>query len=248
MTYLVFLWWSVPLNLRYFVPWRYNSSCVCWHIDCVISQTMLPGLSVSGGSEVKSSSAAAESSERVYAHQMVRTDCRAQKLDAFLQPKEKPPPDPEPSGPSSRETVTKTTLPDSIEMDDMNDADMLDALAKHEAEVAKGDEDDASGVQRWLSFKVESCQYNTGRVSQSVAPWLIQAQFLQVRSGSALNEVSGNICPQQICWEREQEEEANMYRHSEWHHPPLSQSETIVALCLPRTEFARYSSLFGWKT
>ncbi|XP_036979239.1 DNA mismatch repair protein Mlh1 [Acanthopagrus latus] len=112
------------------------------------TQTMLPGLSVSGGSEVKSSSAAAESSERVYAHQMVRTDCRAQKLDAFLQPKEKPPPDPEPSGPSSRETVTKTSLPDSIEMDDMNDADMLDALAKHEAEVAKGDEDDASGVQR----------------------------------------------------------------------------------------------------
>ncbi|KAM8738699.1 DNA mismatch repair protein Mlh1 [Acanthopagrus schlegelii] len=112
------------------------------------TQTMLPGLSVSGGSEVKSSSAAAESSERVYAHQMVRTDCRAQKLDAFLQPKEKPPPDPEPSGPSSRETVTKTTLPDSIEMDDMNDADMLDALAEHEAEVAKGDEDDASGVQR----------------------------------------------------------------------------------------------------
>lgn len=115
----------------------------------MISQTLLPGLSASGGGEVKSSSAAAESSERVYAHQMVRTDCRAQKLDAFLQPKEKPPPaDPEPSGPSSRETVTKTALPDSIEMDEMNDADMLGALAEQEAEVAKGNEDDANGVQR----------------------------------------------------------------------------------------------------
>ncbi|KAJ3610423.1 hypothetical protein NHX12_022515 [Muraenolepis orangiensis] len=51
------------------------------------TQTLLPGLSVS---EVKpSGSATADGSERVYAHQMVRTDCRAQKLDAFLQPREK---------------------------------------------------------------------------------------------------------------------------------------------------------------
>ncbi|XP_030296839.1 DNA mismatch repair protein Mlh1 [Sparus aurata] len=113
------------------------------------TQTLLPGLSVSGGGEVKSSNAAAESSDRVYAHQMVRTDCRAQKLDAFLQPKEKlPPADPEPAGPSRRETMTKTILPDSIEMDEMNDVDMLGALAEQEAEVAKGNEDDANGVQR----------------------------------------------------------------------------------------------------
>ncbi|XP_073337330.1 DNA mismatch repair protein Mlh1 [Pagrus major] len=126
------------------------------------TQTLLPGLSVSGGGEVKSSSAAAESSERVYAHQMVRTDCRAQKLDAFLQPKEKPPPDPEPSGPSSRDTVTKTTLPDSIEMDDMNDADMLEALAEQEAEVPKGDEDDANGVQRKRPRKEQQQQQEEG--------------------------------------------------------------------------------------
>lgn len=52
------------------------------------SQTLLPG-------PLKASSSSAEPSERVYAHQMVRTDNRSQKLDAFLQPKEKPPPDPE---------------------------------------------------------------------------------------------------------------------------------------------------------
>uniref|UniRef100_A0A671XJZ1 DNA mismatch repair protein MLH1 n=1 Tax=Sparus aurata TaxID=8175 RepID=A0A671XJZ1_SPAAU len=112
------------------------------------TQTLLPGLSVSGGGEVKSSNAAAESSDRVYAHQMVRTDCRAQKLDAFLQPKEKlPPADPEPAGPSRRETMTKTILPDSIEMDEMNDVDMLGALAEQEAEVAKGNEDDDEGEE-----------------------------------------------------------------------------------------------------
>nr|XP_033468296.1 DNA mismatch repair protein Mlh1 [Epinephelus lanceolatus] len=110
------------------------------------TQTLLPGLSVSGGSEVKSTSASAESSERVYAHQMVRTDCRAQKLDAFLQPKEKPPPDPKAAGPSSREAATKTAQPDSVEMEEMDDTDLLEALAEQEAEVLKGGED--NGVQR----------------------------------------------------------------------------------------------------
>uniref|UniRef100_A0AAQ5XS04 DNA mismatch repair protein MLH1 n=1 Tax=Amphiprion ocellaris TaxID=80972 RepID=A0AAQ5XS04_AMPOC len=87
------------------------------------TQTLLPGLSVSGGTEVKASSTTAESTERVYAHQMVRTDSRAQKLDAFLQPKEKSPPDPEPAGPSRKDSVTKTVQPDVTEMDD---ADLLE--------------------------------------------------------------------------------------------------------------------------
>uniref|UniRef100_A0A3B5B6B8 DNA mismatch repair protein MLH1 n=1 Tax=Stegastes partitus TaxID=144197 RepID=A0A3B5B6B8_9TELE len=83
----------------------------------VFVQTLLPGLSVSGDTEVKASSTTAESTERVYAHQMVRTDSCAQKLDAFLQLKEKPPPVPEPAaGPSSKENVTKTVQPDDVEM------------------------------------------------------------------------------------------------------------------------------------
>lgn len=109
-------------------------------------QTLLPGLPVSGASEAKPSCAAAESSERVYAHQMVRTDCRAQKLDAFLQPKEKPPPDPEPADPSSREAATKTAQPDGVEMDEVDDADMLEALAEQGAELPKDDGD--NGIQR----------------------------------------------------------------------------------------------------
>lgn len=111
-------------------------------------QTLLPGLSVSGVSEVKSSSAAAEAGERVYAHQMVRTDCRAQKLDAFLQPREKPPPDPEPAGPSTREAATKEAAPsDGVEVDEMDDADMLEALTEQEAEVPKDDGDSGAHVK-----------------------------------------------------------------------------------------------------
>uniref|UniRef100_A0A3B5L3N2 DNA mismatch repair protein MLH1 n=1 Tax=Xiphophorus couchianus TaxID=32473 RepID=A0A3B5L3N2_9TELE len=87
------------------------------------TQTLLPELSVSGGSEVKTSGSS-ESADRVYAHQMVRTDCRAQKLDAFLQPKEKPVPDPETAGPSGSPAATRTSELDSLELDD---ADMLDA-------------------------------------------------------------------------------------------------------------------------
>ncbi|XP_047208530.1 DNA mismatch repair protein Mlh1 [Girardinichthys multiradiatus] len=102
------------------------------------TQTLLPGLPVSGGTEVKASSSTAESAERVYAHQMVRTDCRAQKLDAFLQPKERPPPDPETAGPSGVQTTTGTARLDCVEMDD---ADMLEAVPVQEAQVAEGEEE-----------------------------------------------------------------------------------------------------------
>lgn len=98
-------------------------------------QTLLPGLSVSGASEVKASSAAAESSERVYAHQMVRTDCRAQKLDAFLQPKEKQLPDSETARPSSTEDVCETTESGRTDIGEMGTADMLDAVDEQGGEV-----------------------------------------------------------------------------------------------------------------
>ncbi|KAM6997210.1 DNA mismatch repair protein Mlh1 [Tautogolabrus adspersus] len=55
------------------------------------TQTLLPGPS---GVEVNPCSRS-ESSERVYAHHMIRTDCRSQKLDAFLCPDPKPDPNPD---------------------------------------------------------------------------------------------------------------------------------------------------------
>lgn len=100
------------------------------------AQTLLPGLSVLGAAEVKSSSSSAEPGERVYAHQMVRTDCRVQKLDAFLQPKEKPPPDPEPARPAGAETG------------EMDDADLLEALGDQQGEELPKDDEEGEGARR----------------------------------------------------------------------------------------------------
>ncbi|XP_014701268.1 DNA mismatch repair protein Mlh1 isoform X2 [Equus asinus] len=55
------------------------------------TQTLLPGLPGPSGESVKSTggvipSSSSGSGDKIYAHQMVRTDSREQKLDAFLQP------------------------------------------------------------------------------------------------------------------------------------------------------------------
>ncbi|XP_069331609.1 DNA mismatch repair protein Mlh1 isoform X6 [Eulemur rufifrons] len=58
------------------------------------TQTLLPGLGGPSGEVVKSTTSLTSSTsgngDKVYAHQMVRTDSREQKLDAFLQPLSKP--------------------------------------------------------------------------------------------------------------------------------------------------------------
>lgn len=110
-------------------------------------QTLLPGLSVSVASEAKPSSAAAESAERVYAHQMVRTDCRTQKMDGFLQPKEKQLPGWEPARPSRAEAAAETTESTRADAGEMDDCDMLEAVAEHEGKMETDDQD--SGAQRW---------------------------------------------------------------------------------------------------
>ncbi|XP_051277699.1 DNA mismatch repair protein Mlh1 [Dicentrarchus labrax] len=154
------------------------------------TQTLLPGLSVSGGAEVKSSSAAAESGERVYAHQMVRTDCRAQKLDAFLQPKEKPPPDPEPAGPSGEEGETEAVQPDVVEMDD---ADMLEALDEREEQVPKGDEDNASAVQRKRPRREEEQQQEEDEEEDLTAAATPKRRIIKLNSIKELRtEISEN--------------------------------------------------------
>ncbi|XP_062071968.1 DNA mismatch repair protein Mlh1 isoform X2 [Lepus europaeus] len=59
------------------------------------TQTLLPGLAGPSGDVIKptagaTSAPASGSGDRVYAHHMVRTDSREQKLDAFLQPVSQP--------------------------------------------------------------------------------------------------------------------------------------------------------------
>ncbi|KAA0718271.1 DNA mismatch repair protein [Triplophysa tibetana] len=85
------------------------------------TQTLLPGLSASAG-VAKASGSSADPQERVYAHQMVRTDSKAQKLDAFLQPST--------STTAAKSRSEKTSSPskhaeDVIELDD---SEMLDAV------------------------------------------------------------------------------------------------------------------------
>lgn len=113
----------------------------------MFAQTLLPGLSVTAASEVKASSAAAaEASERVYAHQMVRTDCRTQKMDAFLQPKEKQLPDLEPARPSCAEAAAETAESKGGDGGVMDDSDMLEAIAELEGKMGTDIED--TGAQR----------------------------------------------------------------------------------------------------
>ncbi|XP_011601203.1 DNA mismatch repair protein Mlh1 isoform X1 [Takifugu rubripes] len=110
------------------------------------TQTLLPGLSVSGASEVKPSIVALESAERVYAHQMVRTDCRAQKLDAFLQPKEKQLP--EPAGPSCTEAAVDPAKSDRADFDEMDTADLLEAVDEQGGEVVMDVKDSSAQRKR----------------------------------------------------------------------------------------------------
>uniref|UniRef100_A0A3B4YQ56 MutL homolog 1, colon cancer, nonpolyposis type 2 (E. coli) n=1 Tax=Seriola lalandi dorsalis TaxID=1841481 RepID=A0A3B4YQ56_SERLL len=131
------------------------------------TQTLLPGLSVSGGTEVKSSSATADSTERVYAHQMVRTDCRTQKLDAFLQPKEKPPPDPEPAGPSRKEAETKTAQPDSVEMVETADADMKRSRKEQQEEKEEEEDLTAADVPKRRFIKLTSIKELRAEITEN---------------------------------------------------------------------------------
>ena len=73
---------------------------------------------------------------------MVRTDCRAQKLDAFLQPKEKAAvPVTESSGTNSGEAGT-SRQPCNTDVDEMEDAEMLEAATEQEV----GDPQDGVGT------------------------------------------------------------------------------------------------------
>ena len=104
---------------------------------------MLPGLSVSEvkppSSSARGDAAGADPSDRVYAHQMVRTDCRAQKLDAFLQPREKTAPGPSGAGGASGTSGggggagavwAESGAESGAEMEATEDAALLEALGE----------------------------------------------------------------------------------------------------------------------
>ncbi|KAL6487891.1 hypothetical protein MHYP_G00045170 [Metynnis hypsauchen] len=100
------------------------------------TQTLLPGLSASVSDVKASNSSSADPSERVYAHQMVRTDSKAQKLDAFLQPVTKP------------SLVPKTASPPAPAQGaaDLDDAEKLNAMDSLEPGASKDVEVDSGHV------------------------------------------------------------------------------------------------------
>ncbi|KAJ8353625.1 hypothetical protein SKAU_G00211920, partial [Synaphobranchus kaupii] len=89
------------------------------------TQTLLPGLSVSSA-DAKPSSSGSEPPDRVYAHQMVRTDCRAQKLDAFLQPSNSATPVAQTQLASA--DLTEDPADPAKHAEDLEDAEMLTLL------------------------------------------------------------------------------------------------------------------------
>uniref|UniRef100_UPI00398F828D DNA mismatch repair protein Mlh1 isoform X1 n=2 Tax=Pristiophorus japonicus TaxID=55135 RepID=UPI00398F828D len=88
------------------------------------TQTLLPGPAISSSDFAKpsaaSSSAAQGSGDKLYAHQMVRTDSKEQKMEAFLQPINRPQVGP----PVSASADGGTRCQDS-EMEDLSDFDLL---------------------------------------------------------------------------------------------------------------------------
>lgn len=101
------------------------------------TQTLLPGLSAG----VESKTVSSESSERVYAHHMIRTDCRSQKLDAFLRPAPDPGPnkelgsDPGPGPSCAPGSSCGSAQTGSVDMlMDCEDTDLMAALDEQEVE------------------------------------------------------------------------------------------------------------------
>ncbi|XP_062986076.1 DNA mismatch repair protein Mlh1 isoform X2 [Elgaria multicarinata webbii] len=92
------------------------------------TQTLLPGVTASSTDVVKSaSSSSSQGGDKVYAHQMVRTDSRDQKLDAFLQPLNKSrtsgPPEEAPEDKNKEQSCKGTGLQD-VEMEECNDLNL----------------------------------------------------------------------------------------------------------------------------
>ncbi|XP_022540961.2 DNA mismatch repair protein Mlh1 isoform X1 [Astyanax mexicanus] len=107
------------------------------------TQTLLPGLSASVSEVKASSSSSAEPGERVYAHQMVRTDSKAQKLDAFLQPVSKPA-----SVTITASTASTASPPAPAQPTaEPEDSEMLEVLEEVETDASKDLQVDCEPVQ-----------------------------------------------------------------------------------------------------
>ncbi|XP_074756892.1 DNA mismatch repair protein Mlh1 isoform X5 [Athene noctua] len=101
------------------------------------TQTLLPGADCSSSEVVKSAASSSAvtrgSGDKVYAHQMVRTDAREQKLDAFLQPVNNP----LSTGPPEATTEVTAGPPEGAAR--LQDAEMEDVSDQVEMADVQGD-------------------------------------------------------------------------------------------------------------
>ncbi|XP_007425810.1 DNA mismatch repair protein Mlh1 isoform X1 [Python bivittatus] len=98
------------------------------------TQTLLPAVTAPSTEVVKSAkSSTIQGSEKVYAHQMIRTDSRDQKLDAFLQPVNKT----KISGLAAAEPEDKATGVQDVEMEESGDLNVHVSRAE-DVEAPKG--------------------------------------------------------------------------------------------------------------
>ncbi|XP_048367710.1 DNA mismatch repair protein Mlh1 [Sphaerodactylus townsendi] len=96
------------------------------------TQTLLPGVTASSADVVKpASSTSANQGDKVYAHQMVRTDSRDQKLDAFLQPANRPKPSELAAEENSSKQACKDPGPQDTEMEECSDFDIRATAAEN---------------------------------------------------------------------------------------------------------------------
>ncbi|CAJ1067804.1 DNA mismatch repair protein Mlh1 [Xyrichtys novacula] len=152
------------------------------------TQTLLPSLS--GGAEVKTTTSSSESSERVYAHHMIRTDCRSQKLDAFLRPRD-PDPDPEPKpdqepapcpdpdvslgigpdpdpGPGSGSGSAQTCS--GSEMKECDDEELMAALDEQEVELRDKEGEEEERVHRKRQRKEQQEEEEEEELTAAATP------------------------------------------------------------------------------
>ncbi|KAM8927039.1 DNA mismatch repair protein Mlh1 [Pelodytes ibericus] len=101
------------------------------------TQTLLPGASLCASEVLKpaadSSTASQKSGDKVYAHQMIRTDSKEQKLDAFLQPVFKHHLSSTADDPLAEEQIcTKNTA-----VEELSDVEMLDGVSFSEEPLTR---------------------------------------------------------------------------------------------------------------
>lgn len=137
----------LSLVLLYFGAWASRLHILSLPTFFFLLQTLLPSLAGPSGEAVKSTMGgttlpACKSGDKVYGYQMVRTDSREQKLDAFLQPASKAS-EPQATAPGDSTDASSAREPDQEMQELPAPADVAAKDQSAEEGAAKGTPDEA---------------------------------------------------------------------------------------------------------